>query len=72
MTDSNAALQSAARLLQQGRAPEALATLERKALANGVEDIRRLSGADACALEPELRCIAALLCAFFFAPDCTG
>ena len=40
---------------------EALAALERKALANGVEDIRRLSVADARVLEPELRCVAALL-----------
>jgi L-2-hydroxyglutarate oxidase LhgO len=40
---------------------DALAALERKALANGVEDIRRLTGAEARALEPDLRCIAALL-----------
>jgi L-2-hydroxyglutarate oxidase LhgO len=40
---------------------DALSALEKKARANGVEDIRRMSGDDARALEPELRCVAALL-----------
>ncbi|MEO2217107.1 NAD(P)/FAD-dependent oxidoreductase [Chromobacterium vaccinii] len=38
-----------------------LAALEKQALANGVDDIRRLSAAEARALEPALGCAAALL-----------
>ena len=34
---------------------DSLAALEQKALANGVEDIRRLTGVEARTLEPELR-----------------
>jgi L-2-hydroxyglutarate oxidase LhgO len=44
--------------------PEEVETLEgirRKAEANGVTDLRRLSGEEATAMEPELRCEAALL-----------
>jgi L-2-hydroxyglutarate oxidase LhgO len=38
----------------------ALDTLERHALANGVEGVRRLSAAEARAMEPELNCVAAI------------
>lgn len=38
-----------------------LARLSAQAQANGVLDLRELSGAQAAALEPELRCVAALL-----------
>lgn len=41
--------------------PAALATVQKKALANGVEDLRQLSGDEARALEPNVRCVAALL-----------
>src|SRR5512134_1167161 len=34
--------------------------IEQRALANGVDDLRRLSGDEASALEPEVRCLAAL------------
>ncbi|MAK55909.1 MAG: FAD-dependent oxidoreductase [Pusillimonas sp.] len=40
---------------------EALQALYRKALANGVTDIQHLSAQEAMALEPELKCEAALL-----------
>ena len=39
----------------------ALAALEQRALANGVADLRRLPAREAAALEPSLRCVAALL-----------
>lgn len=39
----------------------ALAALERTAATNGVDDLRRLSGREARAMEPNLRCVAALL-----------
>jgi len=38
-----------------------LARLRAQAQANGVLDLRELTGAEAAALEPELRCVAALL-----------
>lgn len=38
-----------------------LKAIESTARANGVDDLRWLSGAEAMALEPELRCVAALL-----------
>ncbi|MGF1639674.1 MAG: NAD(P)/FAD-dependent oxidoreductase [Rhodospirillales bacterium] len=38
----------------------ALAALETRARANGVDDVRRLSGGEARALEPALDCVAAL------------
>jgi L-2-hydroxyglutarate oxidase LhgO len=38
-----------------------LAAVEARARANGVEDLRLIDGADARSLEPEVRCIAALL-----------
>jgi L-2-hydroxyglutarate oxidase LhgO len=38
-----------------------LAALHKTAVANGVEDLRPLTGAEARALEPELSCVAALL-----------
>ena len=37
-----------------------LASIQNKALANGVDDIRQLSAAEAIALEPQLNCLAAL------------
>ncbi len=40
---------------------EALRKIERRALAAGVSDLRWLSAAEACALEPALRCERALL-----------
>ena len=40
----------------------ALGTVERKARANDVEDIRQIPAAEALAMEPELRCVAALWC----------
>jgi L-2-hydroxyglutarate oxidase LhgO len=40
---------------------EMLRTVERRARATGVDDLRRLSGNEAVALEPEVRCLAALL-----------
>jgi L-2-hydroxyglutarate oxidase LhgO len=39
---------------------EILRSVEKRALANGVEDVRWLSGNEATALEPEVRCRAAL------------
>lgn len=38
-----------------------IAAIEAQAVANGVHDLRRLSAAEAMAMEPELRCTAALL-----------
>jgi L-2-hydroxyglutarate oxidase LhgO len=40
---------------------EPLRAVERKALANGVEDIRWISGRDAMNLEPHLECVGALM-----------
>ena len=40
---------------------EKIATIEAQARANGVHDLRRLSAAEAMAMEPELHCTAALL-----------
>jgi L-2-hydroxyglutarate oxidase LhgO len=40
---------------------ELLRRVANRALANGVEDVRWLSGNEATALEPEVRCLAALL-----------
>jgi len=45
-------------------APDQLAGLDKlraQAIANGVGDLRALTANEACAMEPELRCIAALL-----------
>ena len=39
----------------------ALGKLRAQAIANGVDDLRPLSAAEAIAMEPELRCVAALL-----------
>ncbi|HEY0219000.1 MAG TPA: NAD(P)/FAD-dependent oxidoreductase [Afipia sp.] len=38
-----------------------LTAIKARALANGVDDLKELSAADVSALEPELRCVAALL-----------
>jgi L-2-hydroxyglutarate oxidase LhgO len=43
------------------REVEMLAGIEKKALDNGVEDIRAISAADAKAMEPELECLGALV-----------
>jgi L-2-hydroxyglutarate oxidase LhgO len=40
---------------------EQLAGIEARARANGVEDLRRIDGGEARALEPEVRCLAALV-----------
>ena len=40
---------------------QVLAKIEATARANGVEDLRRLTAAEAVAMEPALRCVAALL-----------
>ena len=45
-------------------APDQLAGLDKlraQAIANGVDDLRTLTADEACGLEPELRCVAALL-----------